>query len=45
MEDYEPVTLVDKYDAYEVLLSYLNNVMADDVYMIVQDGYKAVRDI
>jgi len=43
--EYEPVTLVDKYDAYEVLLSYWNNVMADDVYMLVQDGYKAVRDI
>ena len=45
LEEYEPVTLVDKYDAYEVLLSYWNSVMADDVYMLVQDGYKAVRDI
>lgn len=45
LEDYEPVTLVDKYDAYEVLLSYWNSIMADDVYMLVQDGYKAVRDI
>jgi len=45
LEDYEAVTLVDKYDAYEVLLSYWNGVMADDVYMLVQDGYKVVRDI
>ena len=45
LEEYEPVTLVDKYDAYEVLLSYWNEVMSDDVYVLVQDGYKAVRDI
>jgi type I restriction enzyme M protein len=45
LEEYEPVTLVNKYDAYEVLLSYWNSVMADDVYLLVQDGYKAVRDI
>lgn len=45
LEEYEPVTLVDKYDAYEVLLSYWNEVMSDDVYLLVQDGYKAIRDI
>ncbi|MFB6365824.1 type I restriction-modification system subunit M [Paenibacillus elgii] len=45
LEEYEPVTLIDKYDAYEVLLSYWNEVMSDDVYLLVQDGYKAVRDI
>jgi type I restriction enzyme M protein len=45
LEEYEPVALVDKYDAYEVLLSYWNEVMSDDVYMLVQDGYKAVREI
>jgi type I restriction enzyme M protein len=39
------VTLVDKYDAYEVLLSYWNETMSDDVYLLVQEGYKAVRDI
>ncbi|MDR0819065.1 MAG: type I restriction-modification system subunit M [Oscillospiraceae bacterium] len=45
LTEYEPVTLVDKYDAYEVLLSYWNEVMSDDVYLLVQDGYKAIRDI
>jgi len=45
MEEYAPVTLVDKYDVYEVLLSYWNETMSDDVYIIVQDGYKAVREI
>jgi type I restriction enzyme M protein len=45
IEIYASVTLVDKYDAYEVLLSYWNEVMSDDVYLLVQDGYKAARDI
>ena len=45
IEKFEPVKLIDKYDAYEILMSYWNTVMADDVYMIVQDGYKAIREI
>ena len=45
LAEYESVKLVDKYDAYEVLLSYWGEVMSDDVYLLVQDGYKAVRDI
>lgn len=45
LTDFEPITLVDKYDAYEVLLSYWNETMSDDVYLLVQDGYKAIRDI
>lgn len=45
LADFEPVILVDKYDAYEVLLSYWNETMSDDVYLLVQDGYKAIRDI
>ncbi|MDR2597419.1 MAG: SAM-dependent methyltransferase, partial [Treponema sp.] len=44
IEEFETVTLVDKHDAYEVLLSYWNSVMADDVYLLVEDGYKAIRD-
>lgn len=45
LEVYDPIKLLDKYDTYEVLLSYWNNVMADDVYMLVQDSYNAVREI
>lgn len=44
LTDFEPVALVDKYDAYEALLSYWNETMSDDVYLLVQDGYKAIRD-
>lgn len=45
LKKFESVTLVDKYDAYEVLLSYWNEIMSDDVYLLVQDGYKAIREI
>lgn len=45
LTDFEPVSLVDKYDVYEVLLSYWNETMSDDVYLLVQDGYKTIRDI
>lgn len=45
LSDFEPVPLLDKYDVYEVLLSYWNETMSDDVYLLVQDGYRAIRDI
>lgn len=42
--EFEPVKLIDKYDAYEVLLSYWNETMSDDVYLIVQNGYEIARN-
>jgi type I restriction enzyme M protein len=33
--------LIDKYDVYQYLLTYWLEVMRDDVYMIVEDGWKA----
>lgn len=36
--------LVDKYDVYEVLLSYWQNTMADDVFVLKHDGYKAGQE-
>lgn len=45
LAEYTSITLVDKYDAYEVLLSYWNNVMSDDVYLLVSDGYEVIREI
>lgn len=41
---FAPVELLDKYDVYQVLLAYWNEVMADDVHLIVQDGYGAARE-
>lgn len=45
LKAFENISLVDKYDVYEVLLSYWNEIMSDDVYLLVQEGYKAIRDI
>lgn len=37
--------LIDKHDVYEVLLSYWQETMADDVYLVSVDGYGAARNI
>lgn len=41
---YADIELVDKYDVYQVLLYYWQEVMADDVFVLVQDGYEAGRE-
>ena len=41
---FENIALVDKYDVYQVLLSYWLETMADDVFVLVQDGYEAGRE-
>ena len=41
---YADIELVDKYDVYQVLLSYWQEVMADDVFVLIQDGYKSGRE-
>lgn len=40
---FDGLELVDKYDVYEVLLSYWHEVMGDDVYLVSVDGYGAAR--
>ena len=40
---FDGLELVDKYDVYEVLLSYWYEVMSDDVYLVSVDGYGAAR--
>lgn len=44
--EYEPLTLMNKYDVYQVLLAYWNDVLNDDVMMIKSDerGYGLARD-
>ena len=39
------VELVDKYDVYQVLLAYWLEVMSDDVYVVIHDGYEAGREL
>jgi type I restriction enzyme M protein len=42
---FEDVKLIDRYDVYEVLLAYWQTVMADDVYIVKNDGYEAGREL
>jgi type I restriction enzyme M protein len=37
--------LIDKYDVYQLLMTYWTDTMQDDVYLIAQDGWKANRDL
>lgn len=41
---YAGMELVDKYDVYQVLLSYWQETMADDIFILAQDGYEAARE-
>lgn len=44
IEEFESIELVDKFDVYEVLLSYWQEVMADDVFLIKYDGYETGKE-
>lgn len=44
LRHYESLTLLDKYDVYEVLLAYWNETMADDVALVISDGYLVGRE-
>lgn len=41
LKHYEGKALIDRYDIYQHLMNYWNNVMKDDVYMLVEDGWVA----
>lgn len=45
MERFSSLRLLDPFDVYEVLLSYWNQTMADDVYLISQEGFKVGGEI
>ncbi len=46
MKEFEGLTLINKYDVYQVLLAYWNEVLSDDVSMIVSEeaGYGIARE-
>lgn len=44
IKKFSSVDLVDKFDVYEVLLSYWQETMADDVFLLKYDGYEAGRE-
>jgi type I restriction enzyme M protein len=41
---YSDTTLIDKYDIYQHLMDYWADTMKDDIYMIVEDGWKATLE-
>lgn len=45
LTEFENLTLIDKYDVYQVLLAYWNEVMNDDVSLIISEpaGYANAR--
>jgi len=45
LSSFEDVELIDKYDVYQVLLSYWQEVMSDDVYLLIFDGYLSGREL
>ena len=45
LSDFAQVSLLDKYDVYEVLMEYWADTMQDDVYAVCYDGYEAGREI
>ena len=43
--DFSKLTLLNKYDCYEVLLEYWNEVMNNDVLIIKQNEFEVVRSV
>ncbi|MDZ7682641.1 MAG: hypothetical protein U5J63_13250 [Fodinibius sp.] len=44
LDAYSGTTLIDKYDIYQHLMDYWDETMKDDLYMIVEDGWKATLE-
>ena len=48
LQSYAQTSLLSKYDIYQILMDYWEEVMQDDVYVLVQDGWtggKQLREI
>ncbi|TCN86838.1 type I restriction-modification system subunit M [Shewanella fodinae] len=41
LQSYSNAPLLSKYDIYQILMDYWSDVMQDDVYVLVQDGWTA----
>jgi type I restriction enzyme M protein len=44
-EEFADLPLIDKYDIYQYLMDYWTTTMQDDVYMILNDGWIANKDL
>ena len=47
LKEFEGLTLINKYDVYQVLLAYWNQILGDDVSLIISEdmGYGVAREI
>lgn len=45
ISDFAKLSLLNKYDCYEVLLQYWNGVMNDDVLVVKQNGFEFAKSI
>ena len=45
LEKFSDIKLLDKYDLYQLIMDYYNEVMEDDLYLISQDGWKVGNTI
>lgn len=47
LKEFESISLINKYDVYQVLLAYWNEVLGDDVSLIIaeNEGYGVAREI
>ena len=45
LESFKTVELINEYDVYQGLMSYWTDIMHDDTYLIVLDGWKVGNEI
>lgn len=41
LNEYQDKALIDSYDIYQHLMDYWNEILKDDVYMIIEEGWSA----
>ena len=45
LDSFSNLSLIDRYDVYQHLMSYWSETMQDDLYVISDDGWKAGSDV
>ena len=45
LDAFKPSSLIEEYDFYQILMDYWAEILQDDVYLIAQDGWPAVKDL
>lgn len=39
------ISLIDRYDAYQAILTYWNETMQDDIYALISEGWEAGKEV